>query len=116
MKSIYLIFILIFCSLKLFATDKVLFEIGRQDNSAAEFALYPDNYKSFLANFGGEKSFYVGYSTPEKHWSYVLSGPLDGWAGGGYWAGFHPRHFPSIYFNLDKVYGKGEIWKWLKEK
>lgn len=66
MRSICLIFILIFCSLKLFATDKVLFEIGRQDNSAAEFALYPDNYKSFLANFGGEKSFYVGYSTPEN--------------------------------------------------
>ena len=38
----------------------------------------------------------------------MLPGPLDSWAGGGYWAGFHPRHFPSIYFNLDKAAGKGE--------
>ena len=109
MKRKHLLFVIfLFGVSNLFAINKILFEIGKQDNSAAEFALYPDNYKSFLANFGGEKSFYVGYSTPGKHWSYVLPGPLDGWAGGGYWAGFHPRHFPSIYFDLDKVSGKGE--------
>lgn len=88
--------------------EQVLFEIGKQDNSAAEFALSPNEYTKFLANFGGEKSYYVGYSTPGKHWPYVLPGPLDNWAGGGYWAGFHPRHFPSIYFNLDKAAAKGE--------
>lgn len=103
-----LLFILLFLSVNVQAANKVLFEIGKQDNSAAEFALYPDNYTRFLANFGGEKSFYVGHSTVGKHWPYVLPGPLDSWAGGGYWAGFHPRHFPSIYFNLDKTDGEGE--------
>lgn len=89
-------------------SHKVLFELGQKDGSASGFALYPDHYKSFLAGFGGEKAFYVGYSTAEKHWSYVLPGPLDGWAGGGYWAGYYPRHFPSIYFNLDNKENSGE--------
>ena len=71
----FLLFILL--SSGTYAGNKVLFEIGKQDNSAAEFALYPDNYNSFLANFGGEKSFYVGYSSADKHWPYVLPGPLD---------------------------------------
>ena len=71
----FLLFILL--SSGTYAGNKVLFEIGKQDNSAAEFALYPDNYNSFLANFGGEKSFYVGYSSAGKHWPYVLPGPLD---------------------------------------
>ena len=67
MKYLFLILFILLSSPGIYGGNKVLFEIGRQDNSAAEFALYPDNYKSFLANFGGEKSFYVGYSTPEKH-------------------------------------------------
>ena len=87
---------------------KCLFEIGKQDGSASEYALYPNRYESFLASFGGEKSFYVGYSTTDKHWPYVQPGPLDSWGGGGYWAGYHPRHFPSIYFNLDRVTDKGD--------
>ena len=66
----FLLFILL--SSGTYAGNKVLFEIGKQDNSAAEFALYPDNYNSFLANFGGEKSFYVGYSSAGEHWPYVL--------------------------------------------
>lgn len=88
--------------------ERLLFEIGKRDHSAAEFALSPDGYSSFLAQFGGEKSYYVGYSSPDKHWPYILPGPLDGWAGGGYWAGFYPRHFPSIYFQIDRLPRKGE--------
>ncbi len=87
--------------------DKILFEIGTKDGKASEFALFPDQYESFLTNFSGEKSYYVGYSTPEKHWPYVLPGPLDSWAGGGYWAGFHPRHFPSLYFSIDEFTQNG---------
>lgn len=90
------------------AAGKTLFEIGQQDASAAEFALYPNQYKSYLARFGGEKYYYVGYSTPTRHWSYVLPGPLDGFAGGGYWAGFHPRHFPTISFNVVEVSKAGD--------
>lgn len=85
------------------AGRKTLFEIGKQDNSASEFALYPDQYESFLARFGGVKTLYVGYSTAEKHWPYAFPGPLDHWGGGGYWAGYHPRHFPILYFNVEKA-------------
>lgn len=88
--------------------NRLLFEIGDYDHSTSEFALFPNQYDRFLANFGGEKDFYVGYSFPQKHWPYVLPGPLDGWAGGGYWAGYHPRHFPSLYFQIDKPSERGE--------
>lgn len=94
--------------LVIFSQNKVLFEVGQKDGKATEFALSPNQYDSFLAGFGGEKSYYVGYSTPGKHWPYVLPGPLDSWAGGGYWAGYHPRHFPSLYFAIDKSADKGE--------
>lgn len=107
MKHI-LLYLLLFNAITLHAANKILFEIGKKDGSAAEFALYPDRYKSFLAGFGGEKAFYVGYSTADKYWPYVLPGPLDDWAGGGYWAGYHPRHFPSIYFNLEGKSASGE--------
>lgn len=107
MKYIFTYLFLLTCfNIHAFSENKILFSIGKKDHSASEFALYPNSFNRFLANFGGEKSFYVGYSTAEKHWPYVLPGPLDSWAGGGFWAGFHPRHFPSIYFNLDKVSGK----------
>ena len=85
----------------------VLWQIGKQDNSAAEFALAPAGKDKYLANFGGEKNVYsIGYSSPEKNWAYALPGPLDGWAGGGYWAGFYPRHFPRIVFNAKQFDAK----------
>ncbi|WP_316753151.1 GH92 family glycosyl hydrolase [Pedobacter gandavensis] len=88
-----------------FAQSKLLWEIGVKDNSGKEFALAPGhNYQSFIQQFGGENLVYsVGYAKPDKHWAYVLPGALDSWAGGGYWAGFYPRHFPRILFNLDKA-------------
>lgn len=108
MKYIFFIFWLQLIALDVFSLGKTLFEVGKRDGTAAEFALYPDRYKSFLAGFGGEKSYYIGYSSPEKDWPYVLPGPLDSWAGGGYWAGYYPRHFPSFYFKLDKTVKRGE--------
>lgn len=91
------------------ATQK-LFQIGVKDRCAAEFSLAPTgSYADFLATYSGLKCNYaVGYSTPRNHWPYVLPGPLDSWAGGGYWAGFAPRHFPSVWFWLDKTAGRGE--------
>lgn len=89
-------------------TPEVLFEIGKEDHSYLEFALAPDKYTEFLSSFTGEKGVYkVGYSKPEKDWPYVLPGPNDSWAGGGYWSGDYPRHFPSIFFNIEKLSSKG---------
>lgn len=108
MKYKYLYLILFISSFSSVAQNKILFEIGKKDGKSVEFALAPSDYKTYLSEFSGEKEYVVGYSTPDKHWSYVLPGPLDSWAGGGYWAGFHPRHFPIIYFNLDKTTNKGD--------
>ena len=87
-----------------FSQSELLWEIGHKDNTGNEFALASNNgYSAFIQKFGGENLNYsIGYSQPDKHWSYVLPGALDSWAGGGYWAGFYPRHFPGIYFNLSK--------------
>lgn len=108
MKKIGLLLIIYFFSLSTYSQKKTIWQIGTQDNSAAEFALAPAGKGSFLADFGGENTvFMVGYSTSQKHWPYVLPGPLDSWAGGGYWAGFYPRHFPRIVFNLKNQVSKG---------
>ena len=107
MKHIFLFLFLFAYSSVLFSQNKVLFEIGQQNGSASEFALYPNHYDSFLAGFGGEKFYHVGFSTPDKHWPYVLPGPLDNWAGGGYWAGYHPRHFPSVVFSVGQTTERG---------
>lgn len=80
-------------------TPEVLFEIGKEDHSCAEFALSPDKYMEFLSPFTGEKGVYkVGYSKPEKDWPYVLPGPNDSWAGGGIGPGIIPGIFPLFSF------------------
>ncbi|MDR2764701.1 MAG: GH92 family glycosyl hydrolase [Tannerella sp.] len=109
MKYIYLFFLLFAGTASaVFSRNKILFETGKYDGSASEFALSPDRYDAFLATFGGEKSYYVGYSSPDKHWPYALPGPLDRWGGGGYWAGYHPRHFPSVWFRVEKTVKQGD--------
>lgn len=88
--------------------QKILWQIGKMDNSAAEFALAPAGKDSFNQNFGGENTVYqIGYSDTKNHWPYVLPGPMDAWAGGGYWSGLHPRHFPRIFFNVKNRSLKG---------
>ncbi len=78
-----------------------VWSIGAKDSSAADFALNPGGYAAFVSGFGGDRTVYnIGYSQPGKDWPYVMPGPLDGWAGAGYWAGMHPRHFPRIFFRL----------------
>lgn len=81
---------------------ETLWTIGERGDTSVKFALSSNyNYQNFVARFGGEHTnFYVGYSTPEKDWPYILPGPIDGWAGGGYWSGSYPRHLPRIFFNI----------------
>ena len=106
MKKLMLLGVLCVCVGSSLAADTV-FQIGKKDQSSAEFAIYPNQYKKFLIDFGGVKNYAVGYSQAEKNWSYAMPGPLDSWGGGGYWAGYHPRHFPIINFQLEKVPSKG---------
>jgi hypothetical protein len=83
---------------------KVLWDIGKVDQSSAGFALAPDEYKRFLEfDFGWEdRYFLVGWSDPARDWPYVLPGPADTW--GGTWGTSGIRsHVLTILFGLDSV-------------
>ncbi len=55
-----------------------LWQIGKADQSAAEFALAQNGYPQFLQQFGSpDHAFYVGLSDPARDWPCVLPGPLD---------------------------------------
>lgn len=106
-RSVYLLAIIFTFGHRAVAQMNTIWRMGNPDGSGQEFALSPSGYKGFMAPFGGENTVYrVGYSKPGKDWPYVLPGPLDEWAGGGYWSGSYPRHFPRIFFNLPALTGK----------
>jgi predicted alpha-1,2-mannosidase len=60
-----------------------LWQIGKADRSAAEFALAQNGYADFLQRFGSpDHTFYIGLSEPARDWPCLLPGPRDAWAGG----------------------------------
>jgi len=69
--------------------QKLIWQIGRLDQSASEFALAPKDYHNFVPRgFGSTNTYYtVGASNPTTDWPYILPGPKDGFAGYGYWSG-----------------------------
>lgn len=83
------------------SSQKVLWQIGKADNSDAEFALALSGYSSFLEkDFGWEDGFYlIGSSDPKTDWPYTLPGPEDEWGGtapnAGWQAGYQPT-FESV--------------------
>ncbi len=88
--------------------NKILWQIGENDNSAAEFALAPNGYARFLEkDFGWEDKYYViGFSSEKEDWPYVLPGPVDLWGGTSGTAGWR-SHVLNILFGLDKAPKKG---------
>ncbi|HEY5499969.1 MAG TPA: polysaccharide lyase family protein, partial [Bacteroidales bacterium] len=87
MKKITLVFFLsIFSLLTYSASQKegnVVWNIGKADHSALEFALAPNGFKNFISrDFGYEdKYFLVGHSKEKKDFPYVIPGPVDTWGG-----------------------------------
>jgi len=89
---------------------KLFWQIGIVDNSAAEFALFPDNFNDFVPEgFGNENYFFtVGESIESKNWPFVLPGPRDNFAGYSYWAGVALHKLP-IFFELKKIPSEGVV-------
>lgn len=56
--------------------DSTLWQIGRPDRSAAEFALAPNRYADY-----GQDPLYVVGASQSRDWPYVIPGPRDDWAG-----------------------------------
>ena len=57
---------------------KTLWQIGKADDSTAEFALAPDGY----GRYHRHGFFLVGHSDPRRDWPYTHPGPDDLWGGG----------------------------------
>jgi predicted alpha-1,2-mannosidase len=100
--------LLLLCS-ELHATS--IWEIGKNDNSSADLALGPSDYKKFLSkDFGFEDRYYlVGHSTAKADFPYVLPGPADTW--GGTWGTSGWRtHEVNILFGVKSLPVNG-AWK-----
>ena len=109
-KKLISFFIVACCALYTMAA-KVVWQIGAADNSGAELALGPSEYKSFLAHdFGYEdRYFLIGTSVDKTDFPYVLPGPDDTW--GGTWGTSGWRtHDANILFGVEKLPKRGE-WK-----
>lgn len=87
----------------------IIWQIGKADNSASEFALGPSGYKKFLSkDFGYEdRYFLIGYSKADEDFPYVLPGPNDVWGGTWRTSGWR-THSTNILFSLDRMPECGE--------
>lgn len=106
---------LLFLLLLLICVDRVeaneIWGIGKSDNSSADLALGPADYKKFLSkDFGFEDRYYlIGKSRADVDFPYVLPGPDDTW--GGTWGTSGWRtHEINILFGLKSFPSNGE-WK-----
>jgi hypothetical protein len=61
--------------------DKILWQIGKEDNNTAEFALGPDRSNLYSGRFPHDVLFVARQSDAKKDWSYIQPGPADSWAG-----------------------------------
>lgn len=79
-----------------------IWEIGRPDFSAREFALYPTGFNDFILGFGGYDQYYlVGRDQPKERWPYILPGLFDYWGGNTSWA--WRVNFLNAAFYLDSA-------------
>tara|TARA_R110002050_G_scaffold274106_2_gene418380 strand:+ start:7896 stop:11039 length:3144 start_codon:yes stop_codon:yes gene_type:complete len=88
-----------------------VWRIGENDNSSADLALGPSDYKKFLSkDFGYEDRYYlIGQSSPKTDFPYVLPGPADTW--GGTWGTSGWRtHEVNILFGIKDIPATGP-WK-----
>lgn len=105
----FIVAILFFLSNGLYASD--VWKIGINNNSSADLALGPSDYKKFLSkDFGFEdRYFLIGKSVPLSDFPYVLPGPDDTW--GGTWGTSGWRtHEVNILFGIKDLPSAGN-WK-----
>ena len=109
--KIKLLFLSVMLPLSCFAQNEIVWQIGKSDNSSAEFALSKAEYSKFLENdFGWEDRFYViGYSNEKEEFPFVLPGAIDYWGGTSGLAGIRP-HEINILFGVKTKPKKGD-WK-----
>jgi predicted alpha-1,2-mannosidase len=89
--------------------EKIIWTVGKPDDSAGEFALAPNGFKDFVGNdFGYEDKFYlIGFSREKSDFPYVLPGPVDTWGGTWPTAGWRTNQV-NILFGVKKLPVKGD--------
>ena len=109
--KIKLLLLSVLLSVSCSAQSEAIWEIGKSDNSSAEFALANGEYSKFLEkDFGWEDRFYVvGHSEEKKDFPFVLPGAIDYWGGTSGLAGIRP-HEINILFGITHKPKKGN-WK-----
>ena len=91
------------------ASAQKIWQIGKEDNSAMEFALAKEGYANYSAgDFGWEDRFFlVGHSDVVADMPYVLPGVADYWAGTSSTAGLRTHTF-NIFFTLSECRGRDD--------
>lgn len=91
--------------------SKVIWQIGENNNSGAEFALAPNEYSRFIEmDFGWEdKYFLIGTSNEKTDWPYIIPGTSDTWGGTWGTSGWRSSTL-NILFGIDKLPKEG-TWK-----
>ncbi len=77
-----------------------LWNIGKSDNSPAEFALNDGNWAKYPKNFPADCFYIVGQSSLDD-FSYIIPGPQDNWAGS-------KKHTFTIIFGMKKTLPRGD--------
>jgi len=95
------LFLCVFLSLPGLAETKVVWQIGKNDNNTAEFAIGPDRSNQYSVKFPHGALFVAGQSEAKQDWPYIQPGPADSWAGG-------KSHTFRILFGLNKTPSEGE--------
>jgi hypothetical protein len=81
-KIVALVLLFCFCKNGIGAeNDKILWQIGIEDNNTAEFALGPDRSNLYSGKFPHDVLFVAGQANTKKDWPYIQPGPADSWAG-----------------------------------
>ncbi|MEE4115594.1 MAG: GH92 family glycosyl hydrolase [Marinilabiliaceae bacterium] len=91
--------------------NKIIWQIGENNNSGAEFALAPDEYSKFIEkDFGWEDKYFIpGFSDVKSDFPYIIPGTSDTWGGTWGTAGWR-SHTLNILFGVKKIPNKGD-WK-----
>jgi len=111
MRTVFIHVLIVLITSIGFCQESVIWQIGKSDNSSAEFALASNEYDKFLEkDFGWEDRFYmIGYSEEGVDFPFVLPGAIDYWGGTSGLAGIRP-HEINILFGIRSKPKKGK-WK-----
>lgn len=88
--------------------NKVLWQIGENNNSGAEFALAPDGYSRFIErDFGWEDTYFlIGTSADNRDWPYIIPGTSDTWGGTWGTSGWRSSTL-NILFGINRLPRRG---------